>query len=111
VEVSLQERSTLCCGGAAPVPVRLSAVAFEALLVNEPVAEALPDVCGVNVSANGTLCPAAITGIEFEARWRWRNWRKKSGDESALRTQLRVLESSARSKGFGLMARKAAATR
>jgi len=60
VEVSFQERSTLCCGGAAPVPVKVSAAEFDALLVNEPIAEALPDVCGVNVSVNGTLCPAAM---------------------------------------------------
>lgn len=42
------------------MPVKLSAATFEALLVNEPVVEALPDVCGVKVSVNGTLCPAAI---------------------------------------------------
>jgi hypothetical protein len=60
VEVSFQERFTLCCGGAAPVPVKVSTAEFEALLVNEPIAEALPDVCGVNISVNGTLCPAAI---------------------------------------------------
>jgi len=60
VEVSFQERFTLCCGGAAPVPVKVSAAEFEALLVKEPIAEALPDVCGVNISVNGTLCPAAI---------------------------------------------------
>ena len=60
MEVSFQERSTLCCGGAAPLPVKVSAAEFEALLVNEPVAEALPDTCGANVSVNGTLCPAAI---------------------------------------------------
>jgi hypothetical protein len=60
VEVSFQERSTLCCGGAAPVPVKVSAAEFELLLVNEPIAEALPDVCGVKVSVNGTLCPAAM---------------------------------------------------
>jgi len=60
VEVPVQERSTLCCGGAAPVPVKVSAAEFEALLINELIAEALPDICGVNVSVNGTLCPAAI---------------------------------------------------
>jgi hypothetical protein len=60
VGLPFQERSTLCCGGAAPVPVKVSAAEFEALLVNEPIAEALPDICGVNVSVNGTLCPAAI---------------------------------------------------
>ena len=42
------------------MPVKLSAATFEALLVNEPVAEALLDVCGVKVSVNGTLCPAVI---------------------------------------------------
>jgi len=60
VAVPFQERSTLCCGGAAPVPARVSAAEFEALLVNELTAEALPDVCGVNVRVNGMLCPAAI---------------------------------------------------
>ena len=60
MEAPVQERSTLCCSGAAPVPVKVSATEFEALLVNELIAEALPDICGVNVSVNGTLCPAAI---------------------------------------------------
>ena len=60
VETSFQERSTLCCGGAVPVPVKFSDTAFDALLVNELVAEAFPDICGVKVSVNGTLCPAAI---------------------------------------------------
>ena len=60
MEVPLQKRSTLCCGGAAPVPVKVSAAEFEELLVNELIAEALPDICGENVSVNGTLRPAAI---------------------------------------------------
>jgi hypothetical protein len=58
-----QLRSTVCCGGAAPVPVKLSEAAFEALLVNELVAEALPDACGVKVSVNGTLCSGAIVSV------------------------------------------------
>jgi hypothetical protein len=60
VEVSFQERFTLCCGGAAPFPVKVSTAEFEALLVNAPIAEALPDVCGMKVTVNGTLCPAAM---------------------------------------------------
>jgi hypothetical protein len=36
---------------------------------------------------------------------------KKSGHSATSRTELTALESSARSKGFGPMARKAAATR
>ena len=60
MEVSLQERFTLCCGGAAPVPVKVSTAEFEALLVNELIPETLPDICGVKVSVNGTLCPDAI---------------------------------------------------
>jgi hypothetical protein len=34
--------------------------AFEALLVMERTAVAVPEVCGANVRVNGTLCPAAI---------------------------------------------------
>jgi len=50
----------MCCGGAVPAPVKLSEAVFEALLVNELVAETLPDAFGVNVSVKGTLCPAAM---------------------------------------------------
>ena len=52
-----------------------------------------------------------FAGIEFEARLALAELEKKSGHVSASRTELAALESSARSKGFGLMARKAAATR
>ena len=55
----------------------------------------------------------AITdsGLEFEARLALAELEKKSGRETALQTELIALESGARGKGFGLVARKAAATR
>ena len=59
-EALFHVRSTVCCVGAVPVPVRLSEGEFEALLVKEPFAEALPAAWGEKVSVNGTLCPAAI---------------------------------------------------
>jgi DNA-binding winged helix-turn-helix (wHTH) protein/tetratricopeptide (TPR) repeat protein len=52
-----------------------------------------------------------FAGIEFEARLALAELEKKSGHDAASRTELTALESSARSKGFGLMARKAAANR
>ena len=52
-----------------------------------------------------------FAGVEFEARLALAELEKKSGHVSASRTELAALESSARSKGFGLVARKAAATR
>lgn len=52
-----------------------------------------------------------FAGVEFEARLALAELEKKSGHVSAPRTELAALESIARSKGFGLMARKAAATR
>ncbi len=52
-----------------------------------------------------------FVGVEFEARLVLAEWEKKSGHGSAARTELAALESSARSKGFGLVARKAAAAR
>ncbi|MGC2181910.1 MAG: tetratricopeptide repeat protein, partial [Terriglobales bacterium] len=52
-----------------------------------------------------------FVGVEFEARLVLAEWEKKSGHDSAARTELAALESSARSKGFGLVARKAAAAR
>jgi eukaryotic-like serine/threonine-protein kinase len=52
-----------------------------------------------------------FTGVEFEARLALAELEKKSGHGATSRTELTALESSARSKGFGLMARKAAATR
>jgi tetratricopeptide (TPR) repeat protein len=52
-----------------------------------------------------------FAGVEFEARLAAAELEKKSGHSATSRTELTALESSARSKGFGLMARKAAATR
>jgi ATP/maltotriose-dependent transcriptional regulator MalT len=52
----------------------------------------------------------SFAGVEFEARLALAELEKKSGHGAASRTELTALESSARSKGFGLMARKAAAT-
>ena len=52
-----------------------------------------------------------FAGVEFETRLALAELEKKSGHEAASRTELSSLETSARSKGFGLVARKAAATR
>lgn len=52
-----------------------------------------------------------FVGVEFEARLVLAEWEKKSGDDAAARTELAGLENSARSRGFGLVARKAAAAR
>jgi hypothetical protein len=52
-----------------------------------------------------------FAGVEFESRLAVAELEKKSGHSATSRTELTALESSARSKGFGLMARKAAATR
>lgn len=58
--LGLQDKLTLCCGGAAPVPLRESAVELEALLANVIFPEAAPLACGANTTVNATLCPAAI---------------------------------------------------
>jgi hypothetical protein len=58
-ETSLQASSTTCCGGAVPVPVKFSKATFDALLAKVPVAETLPEACGLKVNVKGTLCPAA----------------------------------------------------
>ena len=50
-----------------------------------------------------------FVGVEFEARLVLAEWEKKTGHDSAARIEFAALESSARSKGFGLVARKAAA--
>lgn len=62
VEVlAAHERSTLCCGGAVPLPVKDSLVGeFEALLAKEMFAEAVPLDCGVNVTVTDVVCPAVI---------------------------------------------------
>lgn len=52
-----------------------------------------------------------FVGVQFEARLALAEWEKKTGHDAAARIELAALESSARSKGFGLMARKAAAAR
>src|SRR5438552_4960120 len=60
-ELAAHERSTLCGGGAVPLPVNDSLVGeFEALLAKEIVAEAVPLDCGVNVTVTALLCPAVI---------------------------------------------------
>ncbi len=52
-----------------------------------------------------------FAGIEFEARLDLAELEKRSGHAAAARTQLAALESSARDKGFDLVARKAATAR
>ena len=74
--LSLQDRSTLCCGGVVPVPVSDSLVGeFVALLMNEAVADAAPLACGVNVTVNDLLPPAEMV----------------KGNESPLRANSEVL--------------------
>lgn len=58
----------MCCTTETPLPVRDS-VAFEALLANERVADAVPLLCGVKATEYDTLCPAAIvTGKDMPLR-------------------------------------------
>ena len=52
-----------------------------------------------------------FVGVEFEARLVLAEWEKKSGHDAAARTELAALESNARSRGFGLVVRQAAAAR
>ena len=57
--LGFQLRLTVCCTTETPVPVRDS-VAFEALLANDRVADAVPLLCGVKATEYDILCPAAI---------------------------------------------------
>jgi hypothetical protein len=52
-----------------------------------------------------------LLGWNLKPVYLLRNWRKSQGHGTATRTELTALESSARSKGFGLMTRRAAVTR
>jgi hypothetical protein len=65
--LSVQESATLCCGGAAPVPLRVSTAGeFEALLAKDALSEAEPLAWGVKVIVNEALCPAAsVSGNEI----------------------------------------------
>lgn len=56
--LGFQLRLTVCCTTETPVPVRDS-VAFEALLANDRVADAVPLLCGVKATEYDTLWPAA----------------------------------------------------
>jgi len=48
-----------------PLPVKDSAVEFEALLANKTLSEAVPLACGVKVTLNDALCPAgSVKGNE-----------------------------------------------
>ena len=42
-----------------PLPVKDSAVEFEALLANKTLSEAVPLACGLKITVNDALCPAA----------------------------------------------------
>ncbi len=57
--LSLQDKSTLCCGGVPPVPIKDSVGLFEALLRKLNVADAVPDIWGAKVRVTAALCPAA----------------------------------------------------
>jgi hypothetical protein len=62
VVLAVQDRLTLCCTGATPLPLSNSVTGeLLALLMNESDAVVVPDACGRNVTVNGTDCPAAIT--------------------------------------------------
>jgi hypothetical protein len=58
--LAFQVRFTLCCGGAVPVPVKLSTGVLTALLTNDSLSEAVPLAWGVKVTVTCALCPAAI---------------------------------------------------
>jgi hypothetical protein len=59
--LGLQDKSALCCVADAPVPVTVSVTEeLDALLANEMFAEAVPLTWGANLTANGTLWPAAM---------------------------------------------------
>jgi hypothetical protein len=62
--LATHERLTVCTGAARPVPVTVPEDGvFEALLVNETLAEAAPLFCGVKVTVKSTLWPLAmVTG-------------------------------------------------
>ena len=56
-----QDRFTECVDASVPVPLSASAIVDgTALLVKLSVALALPATCGLKVTENGTLWPAAI---------------------------------------------------
>ena len=58
-ELAFQERSTLCVGAVAPVPVSVSAtVGVDALLTKFRLADVEPLSCGVKLTPYDTLCPA-----------------------------------------------------
>jgi len=65
-----QERSTLCSGGGVPLPVRdSSSDELEALLAKEALAVAVPLACGLKVTVNSELWPAArLKGNEIPLR-------------------------------------------
>ena len=58
--LAFHDSDTLCCGGAAPVPVKDAETGeLEVLLANDTLAEAVPLACGANVIVTGALWPAA----------------------------------------------------
>jgi len=60
-ELAVQARPTSCCVAAAPVPVSDSTAGeFPALLANESVPAAVPELVGENCTAMGTLWPAGM---------------------------------------------------
>jgi hypothetical protein len=65
--LAFQFRATLCWVGAAPLPVNACAAGeFAASLENESVAEAVPDVAGLNVTVKEVVCPAVrVVGSEI----------------------------------------------
>ncbi len=68
--LAIQERSTPCCGGGVPLPVRdWSAGEFEALLAKEALAEGVPLAWGAKITVYDAFCPAAmVNGNESPLR-------------------------------------------
>jgi hypothetical protein len=75
--LALHDSDTLCCGEAAPVPVKEAETGeLEALLSNDTLAEAVPLACGLNRTLNETLWPGASV----------------SGNDNPLRTNSELVE-------------------
>ena len=64
--LAAQERFTLCCTGATPLPLSAMTGEVPALLANDNDALAVPDACGRNVTVNGMDCPGdSVVGNEI----------------------------------------------
>jgi eukaryotic-like serine/threonine-protein kinase len=85
---------------------------FDLVSARVTLASEKPESAGIHLRQ--TLAEAhkhGYVGVEFDASLALAELELKSGQVAAGRTQLKALEKSARSRGFGLIARKAAAAR